>query len=437
MSKDVYKLQVNQKLRYAKVRDSQAPYNSENLVNFWYLAKFEGQGTLQLESGINTPKELVGSDGVHRRPAILISSSPHKKGTSDTPWQDFFDSDSGYIRYFGDNKHPGQDPAKSKGNKALKLAFQLAHSHEKEQRRLTPPLLFFRRVAHKGKSKGFPEFQGFGVIRSIDLVTQWDNANERAFTNYAFDFTVLSMQSEHEVFDWRWILDRRDPKLTLAEADKRAPLSWKEWVASGANSLDRLRRSVSKLAVVPPEEQRPGDGTDALDVLLEIYRFYDGRKHRFEALAERIAERVVGAESGIYRPGWITAASGDRGIDFVARVRLGSGFSSTDLVVLGQAKCEALDKPTNGVHIARTVARLQRGWLGVYVTTSFFSKQVQQEIIEDKYPIVLIHGKRLALEVLELIHESDEFATVSDFLNKLDQEYESRLKTRRPDERIV
>jgi len=56
--------------------------------------------------------------------------------------------------------------------------------------------------------------------------------------------------------------------------------------------------------------------------------------------------------------------------------------------VLGQAKCQVLDRPTHGRDIARTVARLRRGRLGVYVTTSFFSSQTQREVIEDRYPTV-------------------------------------------------
>ncbi len=34
---------------------------------------------------------------------------------------------------------------------------------------------------------------------------------------------------------------------------------------------------------------------------------------------------------------------------FFSKVNLGTGFGGVDVIVLGQAKCEALDKPTNGV----------------------------------------------------------------------------------------
>lgn len=432
-SKESYKLQIGQVLRYPRASEDPEEY-IDGLLNFRRIAKFPNSGAFQLERGINTPAIVKGSDGIERRPAILIASSPHKKGTSETPWQDFFDVDNGHIRYYGDNKKPGSDPASSPGNKALLHAFQLAHSHEKELRAQTPPMLFFRRVTHGGKSKGFPQFLGFGVIRSAELVTQWDNKAERSFTNYAFDFTVLNMQAEHEVFDWNWIQSRRDESLTLKESNRRGPSSWQKWIAAGANSLDLLRRRVSKLSIESPENQKPTPGTDLFDVLQQIYSYYADKKHKFEALAEIVAERVIGNNLGIYRKGWVTAAGSDGGADFVASIELGSEFSSAKLIVLGQAKCESPTTATGGNHIARTVARLKRGWLGVYVTTSYFSAPVQQEVIEDRYPIVLIPGKRVAKEVSEIVYESDNYESVKQFLDEVTSEYDSRIRQRQPEE---
>ena len=52
---------------------------------------------------------------------------------------------------------------------------------------------------------------------------------------------------------------------------------------------------------------------------------------------------------------------------------IGLGFGNAKVIVLGQAKCESLNTPTSGTHIARTFAKLKKGWLGVYVTTSYFT----------------------------------------------------------------
>jgi len=134
-----------------------------------------------------------------------------------------------------------------------------------------------------------------------------------------------------------------------------------------------------------------------------------------------------------YVAGWITPASSDGGADFYGRLEIGSGFGKAKLILLGQAKCESLDKPTGGNHIARTVARLRRGWLGVYVTTSFFSEAVQREIIEDEYPIMLVNGKRLAETVLKILHDEG-YPKLDAYLNYLDLRFDSQVKVRRPEE---
>ncbi len=215
------KLIIGELLRYPRTKSADLE-TIDGLKNFHFLAKHPGAGAFQLERGINTPAEVRPPSGVPRRPAILISSSPHKKGSAETPWQDYFDSDNGHIRYFGDNKDPGSDPSRSPGNKALLEVFHKSHSHDLEVRRAAPPILFFRR-----QSKGYIEFHGFGVITSAELVTQWDNSKKRSFSNYVFDFAVFSIAAEHEEFDWNWINARRSTELELAETETSSPSSWK------------------------------------------------------------------------------------------------------------------------------------------------------------------------------------------------------------------
>jgi hypothetical protein len=423
-----YKLRIGQVLRYPRASEDPEIY-SDGLLNFRWLARFQDAGAFQLERGINTPLSITGSDGILRRPAIIISSSPHKKGSAETPWQDFFDPDNGHIRYFGDNKDPGKDPAKAPGNKALLEAFRLAHSFDANLRAKTPPLLYFERT-----KKGYAVFQGFGVIRSVDLVTQWDNKKQRTFTNYAFDFVVFNLEKEHEVVDWNWIASRRDSLLTLDETNARAPSAWREWIKNGSNHLERVRRRVARLSIEKAANQKPVRNSETESILEQIYQYYSGRKHKFEALAELIAAQVIDPDGARYERGWITPAGSDGGADFIASIRLGSEFSASKVIVLGQAKCVSLSNPTHGNHIARTVARLKRGWIGVFVTTSYFSEAVQQEVIEDRYPIVLIHGKRLAEEVAKIVHEDDRFKSVADLLNHLTMGYESRIQYRQPEE---
>jgi hypothetical protein len=182
------------------------------------------------------------------------------------------------------------------------------------------------------------------------------------------------------------------------------------------------------------ESQRPKPGSREEKCLKTIYDFYSkAGKHRFELLASRVVMSHVNSYAGGYSEGWVTRGSGDGGVDFVGKVRLGQGFASVDVVVLGQAKCESPDTPTSGVALARTVARLKRGWIGAYVTTSFFSKQSQIEVIEDSYPLIKISGKTLAEETLKLV-EAGGFRDTLGYLDSLELEYPEMIQNRRPDE---
>jgi hypothetical protein len=79
------------------------------------------------------------------------------------------------------------------------------------------------------------------------------------------------------------------------------------------------------------------------------------------------------------------------------------------------------------------VARLRRGWVGAYVTTSFFSAAVQKEVYEDQYPVVLLNGAALAAETTKLQLASG-FADIDDFLLHVDAGYEEQVSSRKPEE---
>ena len=87
-----------------------------------------------------------------------------------------------------------------------------------------------------------------------------------------------------------------------------------------------------------------------------------------------------------------------------------------------------LKSPTNGNDIARTVACLRRGWIDVYVATSYFSDQTQSEVIDDQYRIVLVDGYRLAREINVVL--ASRAMTCASFLAEIDAEYESQLARR-------
>jgi hypothetical protein len=240
-----------------------------------------------------------------------------------------------------------------------------------------------------------------------------------------------------EALDIEWIDARRDPKLTDFAANATAPKSWRHWVTSGAGSLGepRVRRVVLRGDVDTYEDQVPPQDSKLGQVLETVYRRYDGSyKHGFQALAALATELVVGGQDLTYHEGWVTPVGPDGGVDFVQRLDLGRGFSSTKLVVLGQAKCrKPWPRTNNGVsaeELARVVARLRRGWIGAYVTTSFFTEVAQREMVADEYPIVLIPGRRVALAVEEL-RDTLGFPTVDKLLDWVEGAYQRMLAASR------
>ena len=427
-------LRIGQVLRYSQdssTRTSQI----DGLPNYFYETATQNLPKCKLDRGINAPAEIDAPDE-RRRPVILIRSSPHKAGSATTPWQDVFAVDSGHIRFFGDNKSPNRDPATVLNNQLLLAEFNRHQSGDFEVRRSSVPLIFFRTVPYGGRQKGHVIFQGFGIVEAAERVTQFDQKSGQYFANYRFDFAVLRMDAENEDFDWAWIGDRRNQSLRLEDTLTSTPKAWRDWIKAGPSSLPRCRRRVSRLRTVSAADRTPPPTSQESKVLREIYDYFDADKHSFELLALRVVGGILTDAGSKFVEGWVTPRGGDKGVDFVGRLDLGSGFSTAKLVVLGQAKCVSLGRPTSGLHLSRTVSRLRRGWLGAFVTTSTFSEPAQAEVVDDEYPLLLVDGLRLALETMAFTQRGG-FASVSDYLVELSTTYPSAVRSRRPEEILL
>ena len=426
-------LSVHEQFRYPQNRPGLRPPEVAEIDGFrhFFAATFVSDGSTQakLESGVNSMR-AVGASDQKRNPAVLLRSDLRKAGTSSTPWHDSFDMDGGRVRYFGDAKvRHMPNPLKPQGNRALLKQFDLHTSPERSMRLQAAPLLFF--VAPES---GVVEFRGFGLIENVELVSQIEPKTGKAFSNYAFDCALLSLTAEGEQLDWSWIAARKDPAQSLEASLSLAPSSWQDWVSNGAEAVSRSRRVVARMGITRREDQLPSPGSPEEQVLQEIYDFYsaDGlkRKARFEAVAEVVSDFIISESHGQYRRGWITRGAGDGGVDFVGRLDIGSGFSKASLVVLGQAKCEAPNSSTSGKDIARTVARLRRGWIGCYVTTGTFSTNTQREVADDRYPLLLVPGGEVARAVRTMALRDG--ISVAELLRRIDAGYETRVRDRDP-----
>lgn len=430
-------MSIHEVLRYAKGA-SQDDRSLDGFPNFHYLMSPHElrRPKVLLESGINTPAEVRGADGT-RRPLIAIRSSPWKAGHSSNPWHDEFDLDHGHVRYFGDHKPstlglPGATP----GNRALLEAVALHAGTNRDERLAAPPLLLFRSATvYKGQQgivKGHVEFCGAALIERLDYVVQRDPDTGKSFPNIALDLAIVA-GDEADCIDLRWVDDRRNTELSAAEALRHAPKSWKRWVAEGRSAIPRVRRRVLASTVKTSADQQPEPGSPDAAALTSIYSFYDGRKHAFELLASRVAAEILRESGATYREGWLSRSSGDGGVDFVGRLDVGAANSSTPVVVLGQAKCVLPSTSISPEQVARVVARLRRGWIGVFVTTGSFSKQAQVEIIDDQYPVVLIPGRVLASTVRRLAAANYD-GSIEALLQTTVDDYGTAILHRRPEE---
>jgi hypothetical protein len=393
-------------------------------------------GRVQLDHGIDSVTKIRAVDGV-RRPAILIASKPHRAGSDWTPWHDELNPEVGHVRYFGDNKATlGPGPMDPPGNRSVIAEFRLHQGASREERLRAAPLLFFESLVHEGRSKGYWRFIGFGVVERAQLVTQVD-PRDRWFVNYVFDCALLDLGPEGLELPWTWVAARRDPTKTLEESLALAPASWTAWVNEGGRVVERVRQTVSRYRWLTAGNQRPDPGTPAEAALRAVVSHYKRTgtyagvgEHRFEGLASEVVGSYL-RESGQYRPGWITKRAGDGGIDFVSRLDLGAGPSALKLVVLGQAKCVTPGgPPTSGLDLARTVARLDRGWVGAFVTTNFFSDQAQREVVADRFPLLMLNGRHVGEAVAK--EAALRGQPVEAFIHAVDADYDHRLSSRQP-----
>lgn len=216
---------VHDVVRYPRGGD-QSSIEVDGYPNYHFLTSPAelGLAKLMLESGINPVAQVRHHDLV-RRPAISIRSSPWKAGHESNPWHDEFDLDHGHVRYYGDHKVDTVGlPGATAGNRALLDAWLLHNATTKAERLLAPPLIMWRAktVYRQGRAlhKGYVEFCGIGLIERLEYVVQRDGTTGRSFPNIVLDIAVVAADSG-EVFDMRWIDDRRDPSLALAQFYQR------------------------------------------------------------------------------------------------------------------------------------------------------------------------------------------------------------------------
>ena len=216
-------LKIGGVYRTAQDQDSSKPI-VDGFPNYFYETNADKEAPnfktiFYSQSGIHFVRSVKGPENIFRIPVIILFSSAHKYGTSDTPWAgDEYDIKNGLVEYHGDAK-PGNPTGR--GNQRLIEEFNRITAPDQKER--ATPIVFFERP-----KKGQVIFHGLGVLTDYQPIKEIDQKTKQPFDNIIFHFKLLTLPND--LFDWKWIAARADDRRTLEEADKLAPESWKNWL---------------------------------------------------------------------------------------------------------------------------------------------------------------------------------------------------------------
>ena len=303
-------------------------------------------------------------------PAYVILVTANTSRLSDNPWEDKVDYENAEIKHWGDAKF---DVVKGiddwKGNKTVRKIYNRIVANNSEW--FHTPFLHFSKP-----EKGWVVFNGLCVLDNLELTWFWDDLKKIPVQNYLMHLRILDCPE----VDMEWLHQRANVNsLNDPDQDSRAPEVWKFYKAGGIKSLRVHKKEIKSLV-----EQIPDKNTMEFRFLenLTLYKPYDFEKI-IVGLFQQFGEIVHNVKG--------TKPTGDGGFDFYGDFKL-SSILAYRIKFRGEVKKWAVPRPVSPKDVARLVARLRRGEYGIFVTTSSYSKQTQEEVLSDGYPVKLVSG---------------------------------------------
>ncbi|WP_335965419.1 restriction endonuclease [Galbibacter sp. PAP.153] len=335
----------------------------------WFSHKSSGIGN---SGGVRAAKYLNLDSSIPSYIVLLTRNISHRWYN---PWEDIIDYSSGYIHYWGDAKFDStKDFDKFRGNKHLKNVY-----HKVLENRLAevPPILHFSKV-----KSGVVKFNGLCVLSGLELTWFEDKGNP--VKNYRCELTIL----DTETVDVKWLHQRVECS-DSTKLNTNAPKAWIDYVKGNIRKLDVWSKSISsKEEQLPPEPSKEA-------ILLE--RLTNLTPTQFEAVVVDLFRNLPHVNHKIVR----TRPTADGGFDFFGQFTIPHPVKY-EIEFLGEAKKFARNNAVQPKHVSRLVARLNRGQFGLFVTTSYYTKQTQKEVLEDGYPVKLFSGNDLVNILYEL-----------------------------------
>jgi Restriction endonuclease AspBHI N-terminal/Restriction endonuclease len=300
--------------------------------------------------------------------AIILVTNEGSTGSTSNPWDDLVDIPHGRIVYWGDAKfHESQTVDDFVGNRALRNAWDQVLDG---QMAMVPPILHFSR-----RDKSVIRFNGLCVLDRLELT--WYEHHGRPVRNYRAHLTIL----DEEFVDPSWLHSRMQAT-SVSELYGHGP---KAWVRYQDGAVDRLR--VWAPVIRSTAAQLPTVGSGDARVLNQLVGL---TPTGFEAAVVALLRELDEVRHNITR----TRPTADGGFDFFGQFTLPPPIQY-DIPFRGEAKKYARTTAVGPKDVSRLVARLGRGQYGIFVTTSYFSRQTQEEVLEDQYPTKLVAGADL------------------------------------------
>jgi hypothetical protein len=211
-----------------------------------------------------------------------------------------------------------------------------------------------------------------------ELASIWRSTAGQRFQNYRARFTVLNQSCISR--GWlQHVLTGGDP------LESECPEAWRAWVQG---RVYKALLAPSTTVIRAKADQLPSDSV-GLAMLAEIRSYFDGREHDFEGCAVAIW-RLMAPRTGAVD---VTRPSRDGGRDAVGTYTLGPTANPISIDFALEAKCYSPSHSVGVRETSRLISRIRHRNFGVLVTTSFFHKQVQEEVHEDGHPIALVCGQ--------------------------------------------
>jgi HJR/Mrr/RecB family endonuclease len=298
-------------------------------------------------------------------PAFIVLITRQVLHRHYNPWDDIIDYVAGKIYYWGDAKNNKEKSYKDfEGNRTLLKCYEnILDANLK----IAPPILHFSKT-----ESGKVVFNGLCTLKKIEMT--WYEDKGIPVKNYRCELKIL----DEEEVNISW-LNMRANCININEINDKSPKIWLDYIKGLTRKMEVFKKEIKTT-----EEQLPKINSQESKILELLVGL---TPTQFETVIVELFREMPHIHHNILR----TRAVKDGGFDFIGEfiIPFPLGYK---IEFLGEAKRYSKSNGIGPEMISRLVARLGRGQFGIFVTTSYYTKQAQTEVLEDGYPVKLYSG---------------------------------------------